>query len=251
MLFSACRSVQTSTTILNANDIRFEAPVAHELSHNQHAYYLQNIKFQGKDLLLTTDWFDSTGVKESFEWKKEIQTSLSPDVVNLIRKIEDFAINGGLVLPKEFESQLGNADIFKRLPANGPLHVRVHHNAQFFDQNCVLKKAQDMGFGKYRAIIHVKAIYIGHTTSKVAQLQLRVMQLQHIPQVPCCLFAPVSKAEENRVPQNQSTDSVKPDVSQTTLKKGSRKPKLQRQNTTIDGTVPSEFFNDENTMGSN
>ena len=151
----------------------------HALGQNKQVYYLQNIKYQGNDLLLATDWFESTGVKEGFERKKEIQIALSPDVENILRRIEDVAINGGLVLPKEFESQSGNVEIFKRLPTISNIHVKIHNDATFFDSNCVLKKVQDMGFGKYRAIIHVKAIYIGHISSKVAQLQLRAIVHDH------------------------------------------------------------------------
>ena len=48
----------------------------HALGQNKQVYYLQNMKYQGNDLLLATDWFESTGVKEGFERKKEIQIAV-------------------------------------------------------------------------------------------------------------------------------------------------------------------------------
>ena len=91
--------------------------MAHELSQSKRVYYLQDIKFQDKDLLFATDWFHGTGPKEGFEKKLEILVTLPPVLVDLLQNIELLAINGGLVIPKEFETNLPNADIFKRLPA--------------------------------------------------------------------------------------------------------------------------------------
>ena len=247
--------------------------MAHEVGQGRRNYYLQNIKYRGKDLQLATDWFQGTGPKEGFEKKLEILVTLPPGIVDELQKIEMMAIDGGLQIPEEFATHLSNADIFKRLPAIPNLYVKLHHEATYFDQNCMQKKAQDMGIGKYRAIIHVKAIYIGqHSSNKLAQLQLRVTQLQHIPQVVSCLFGPVpsgglqeSQAAGNQVPQqvvtaepmtveapqnNVNAETMTPDAAQQTSKKG-RKTKLQRQNAMVNDAVPQEFFTDENVMGNN
>ena len=269
-----CRSVQTAVTNFNLKDIRFEAPVAHELSQSKRVYYLQDIKFQDKDLLFATDWFHGTGPKEGFEKKLEILVTLPPVLVDLLQNIELLAINGGLVIPKEFETNLPNADIFKRLPAIPNLYMKLHHEARYFDQNCMPKKAQDMNIGRYRAIIHVKAIYIGHHPSnKLAQLQLRVMQLQHMPQVVGCMFGPMAGGMPHDShpmgipkPQNVLTaesvmaevsenvapaDVVMPEAAQSAPKIG-RKPKVQRQNAMVNDAITQEFFTDlENVMGNN
>lgn len=82
-----------------------------------------------------TDWFDSNVFKKSFE-KLELLVALPPDFVNVLQKIEDLAINGGLILPKEFETQLTNTEIFKRLPPLPKLYITLNHAAIFLSKLC-------------------------------------------------------------------------------------------------------------------
>ena len=246
--------------------------------HNQlyglnRAYYTQEIKYQGRELLLHTDWFHSVGVKETVDKKLEILVPLPPNYVALLKTIEDLAINGGLNLPADFYSNAPNENIFRRTPALPRLYIKLHHEASFFDKNCRSINLKDLGRGDFRVVIHVKGLYIGHHPSgKLVSLQLRVMQLQNIPKSQPCMFKVASsfnlcdnqKFNNFTVPPVPNVAPVVPETPQPgvevpTLTKKSRKPRLQRQNAVISQqhqpqqSLPSDFFTDLDlsTLGAN
>ena len=231
-------------------------------------YYTQNIKYQGQELVLPTEWFNSNGIKESIDGKNEILVSVPSNYMSLIKVIENLAINGGLVIPSEFQVNVANDAIFKHTPALPRLYIKLHHEAMFFDQNCRPLKLKDLAMGDFRAMIHVKGLYIGHHPSgKLASLQLRVIQLQNIPRIRPCMFAPVaaSNLNDNRSWYNNPSmvantlvppQTPQPGAEPVTLTKKGRKPKLNRQNAISEAkiqqrqeqrkmdTLPSDFFND-------
>ena len=243
------------------SNIKFEAPIRHELRDGSRCYYTQDLKFLGRELLVQTEWFASIGVKTGIEsYKKEMLVPISNELRQVLKEIETLAINEGLRPPAEFvgyQKPPSNADIFKHLPLTDreKLFVKVNYDAACFDKYCKPIAFDKMQAGQYRVAIHIKGLYIGHhpaNDGKLASLQLRVTQIQNDPKSVQCLFNGNNSVQA-------STFSVVPETPQPTVepmpltqpaKKG-RKPKLQRQNAMTDVNqnqelprLPADFFND-------
>ena len=137
-----------------------------------------------------SDWFSSIGIKRTYDSKPEILVPISLEHLNLLKNIEDFAIQSGLQLPKELQSNVSNEVIYKRIPKRSSLYLKVNHDAMFFDNNCQPLRVDDLSRGDYRVQIHIKGLYIGqHPAGKLVSMQIRIVQLQFIPRV--CVFTPV------------------------------------------------------------
>ena len=261
---------------LNVKDFVFEEPVRQELRGLDRYYYTQKLKYQGKDLLLPTNWFTSRGMRESFEKKTEIYVPITPEMFCLLKEIEAHAIAVGMKVPAELLPS-GNASresLFKPLPEKQGYYIKVNHDALHFDKLCKPMAAERNRFGEYRVIIHVKGLYIGyHPSAKVVSLQLRVAQTQFIPKISPCLFSslPLNLQFETanqpqavclNVPQTPQPTSQTVSLASNntaTINKRGRKPKLQRQNAMVENQVeeqqqqaeqrkmdglPSDFFSD-------
>ena len=266
-----CRSnagaMITSTMAFNINELRFEEPVRNELVNLNRHYYAQNVTYGGKDLLLQTDWFHSSGVRDTTDHKKEILVTLTPEIRAILKLIEDRAVYGsGLQLPLEFQSVTAPLPaLFKPLPDRTNFYMKLLFDAACFNQNGQLMKMDSLSIGDYRVVVHVKALYIGfHPSGKLASLQLRAKQLQYSPRTPQCLFLPmptlpmpgsfpISAALPNGEPE-----TPRPGVESASLtqaKKGRKPTKLQRQNAITEAriqqeeqrrmdTIPRDFFTD-------
>ena len=243
------------------SNIKFEAPVRHELRDGSRCYYTQDLKFQGGELLVQTEWFQSSGVKDGLEsYKKEMLVPISNELRQLLKEIETLAIDEGLRLPAEFggyQKPPSNANIFKHLPLTDreKLFVKLNYDAVGFDKYCKPFAFDKMQTGQFRAVIHVKGLYIGNhpaNDGKLASLQMRITQIQNDPKSVQCLFKGNNStlaSTFSAVPQTPQP-AVEPVPLTQPAKKG-RKPKLQRQNAVTDANqnqelsrLPPDFFND-------
>ena len=243
-------------------NIKFEAPVRHELRNVDRTYYTQDLKWQGEDLSLQTDWFTSTGVKDGMEsYKKEMLVPISNEMRQVLKEIETLAVNEGLRLPAEFtgHQKVSNAEVFKHLPLaeREKLFIKVNHDAVCFDKQRKHIAFEKMQSGEFRVAILVKGLYIGHhpaNMGKLASLQLRISQIQNDPKIVHCLFngnkskAPVCAF--SNVPQTPQP-VVGPMSLTQPAKKGRKPTKFQRQNAMMDSiqtqelpSLPADFFND-------
>ena len=99
---------------INSKDVKFEAPVRNDLAIENRHYYTQSLKYQDQDLLLKTEYFHSNGFQKSFE-KNSLLVPLSTDMYNILKTIEDVAVDKGLQLPAEFQiPNIANEAIFRR-----------------------------------------------------------------------------------------------------------------------------------------
>ena len=225
-------------------------------------YYTQDVKYSGSDLILPTDWFHSTGVTKTLDQKPEMLVPISEFHSQVLKTVEDLAIQSAAKLTNEFSPHDINEATYKRLPENQKLYIKLHHEAAFFDKNCQRLNLDALSKGDYRLMIHVKSLYIGfHPSGKLVSLQLRVIQLQHISRVPQCLFSNMSD-----LPQIPATITPPKNIAKNTEasvpNKRGRKPKLQRQNALSDvriqqeehrrlESIPADFFDniDLSTLG--
>ena len=256
----------TSVETFNYDDLKFEDLQYKELAGLNRHYYMQNLKHQDKDLYIQTDWFTGNGVKEAFDNKKEMLVSLTPTFHSFLKGIEEVAIRNGLKLPVEFQTGHAVADIFKRLPEQSNLFIKLNYDASCFNQNGQVVKMESLSHGDYRAVVHVKGLYIGHhPAGKLVSLQLRIVQIQFVPRQPLCLFVPIpAPALQNEshdkhtvvhVPETPQPGIESAPLVPTPAKKGRRSTKAQKQNAANEAkvqqeeqrrleSVPAEFFND-------
>lgn len=245
----------------NITHVKFEDPVRHELAGLDRHYYTQALKYHGQDMLVPTEWFQCSGVKENFDKKKEILVPISSTLTSLLKNIETVAINEGLKLPSEFQSNLNNVEVFKHLPEREKLYLKLTHDVACFDKYCKKISLDQMISGEFRVVIHIKGLYIGHhpSSGRLASLQLRVVQIQNIPKVVQCMFSSLSLPQTEKLAVlNAIPPTPQPGTGPMPLappaKKG-RKPKLQRQNAVIENriqqqdtqaleTLSSDFFSD-------
>ena len=111
------------------------------------------------------------------------------------------------------------------------IYVKLNHDTMFFNKLCMTIKKEDLSYGEYRVILHVKGLYIGiHGQGpKLASLQFRICQVQFNPIAIQCLFNAPTLPPQNMAAMNPPET---PQPGQT--KKLTRRPKLQRQNAVIE-----------------
>ena len=249
-----------SSVNLNFNELKFEDPACNELITLNRHYYTQALKYQGKDLFLQSDWFHSAGLKDSIDHKKEMLVTLTPEVRAVLKNIEDMAMRSGLKLPAEYQHVSHNMDIFKSLPDRQNFYLKLNYDSSAFDKNGQALRFDQLGRGDYRAVIHVKGLYIGfHPSGKLVSLQLRIVQLQHIPRAAQCMFAPIPFPTQRDSQQNHMNvtfrvpEAPPQSVEGPQAKRGRKPTKLQRQNAINEAriqqeehrqmeSIPAEFF---------
>lgn len=264
---SVFRDAQTTNNALAISDVKFLDAVRHELSSNRY-YYTQDLKYRGSDLYLTSDWFRSDGLKQSMDRKPEMLVKTDGDL-RLMLQCLDAEAKRQLRIPAEFASTMyfNNETAYRSMSESGFLFIKLEYSTGFFNKLCQSLKAEELGYGDYRVIIHVKGIYIGPhgQGSKLASLQLRIHQIQYCPVVIQCLFSSsivspsivpqaLGSGGNVTVPPTPQPGQVAAPFSTATAgggaKKSGRRPtklQLQRQNTTTDldkvaGINAGDFF---------
>lgn len=239
---------------LNFSEMIFEGPTLHELPLLGRHYYTQSLKYKGSDLVLTSDWFRSDGFKYSIDKKPEMLVRLFPDTNSILKGIEDLAIQT-IKLPAEYQHSGPIEPIFKRMPAIRNLYVKVNQDAVVFNKMHMPIKREELSYGDYRVMLHVKGIYIGTHGygGKLASLQVRICQIQFIPVAIQCLFPSIVSQQTIEKPSEKVPETPQPDVTANLSTRKTRRPKLQRQNAMIENrqqqqqklqSLPSEFFAD-------
>ena len=211
-------------------------------------------------MVIPTNWFQSTGVKCGNFNKNtnELLIPIDAELANFLQNIETLAIDKGLKLPSEFQTNLGNDDVFKRLPDRSHLYFKLNSDCACFDKDCKEIKPESMGNGNYRAMIHITSIYIGVMQGgKLAALQMRICQIQNEAKPHTFMFPPSTPALKYKQPLEAFLPSVETPAIAAAAKARGRKPRLQRQNGVIESNnvqlqqglrtmeaLPADFFND-------
>ena len=272
----------TPLKTFNVNALSFEEPVCSELRGFDRHYYTQNLKYQGRELRLQTDWFHGSGFNKQNLFNrpnglKELLVTLTPEMRSVLKLIEERAIFHGLQLPSEYQNNSNNAEIFKILPDRDNLFFKLTYEATCFDHlQQPIKDMDSLSVGDYRAILLVKGLYIGyHSMGKFASLQIRVDQIQYTPRptpfyfqsssLPTAMsMIPSSNAilpisASNKGIPSTPQPMAEPTVVATTAaaaKRGRKPVKLQRQNAISEARIqqeeqqrqlnvlPADFFSD-------
>ena len=232
-----------------------------DLSCNR-CYYIQNLKYDGGDLFLTTNWFKSEGVKDGIDKKAEMLFLSEGAVRDALKLLDEKALEQ-LKLPSEFIgcAYFSNATAYRRVPETTFMYAKLDQNVGVFSKTCQPLKLEDLSYGEYRIILHVKGIYIGPhgQGSKLASLQMRIHQIQFSPLTIQCMFTSSLLVGNHAVvlpSSNQSVPPATPQPGQTAPpfptpnapKKPGRRPtklQLQRQQTVQaekPASVTCDFF---------
>ena len=215
-------------TSMNVKWLKFGPIDRHDLSNQNRHYYTQDLIYNDRELIFTTDWFRSGGIHFGLDKKPEMLVPTSPFFFRVYKAVEDEAVRC-LKLPPEFQLQQSNEEAFRRLPTLSKVYAKFDHDIAFFDKQSRPIKQEDLGHGEYRVILHVKGLYIGphgRSLNKFASLQLRIKQVQFVQVPVTCLFsAPVAMP-------HLVTAMNPPETPQPGVTKKLRRTKAQRQNTT-------------------
>lgn len=236
---------------LNFSEVTFEEPTHHELPLVGRHYYTQALKYKGSDLLLTSDWFRSDGIKYSMDKKPELLVKVFPSTNFIFKSIENLAIQS-MKLPNEYQHTGPIEPIFKRMPDLTNRYVKLNYDAAIFNKMRIPIKKEELAYGDYRVMLHVKGIYIGTHGygGKLASLQVRICQVQFIPVTIQCLFPCFSATQPGVASQDKVPEAPQPDITANLITKKTRRPRLQRQNAMTENrqqklqTLPAEFFAD-------
>ena len=240
-------------TALNNKLVKFDPPQRQDLINAGRHYYTQNLNYNGRDLLFTTDWFKSEGIRYGLDKKPEMLVSISPTFHKVFKFIEDESIRQ-LKIPPEFQINQSNENVFKRLPQLNRIYAKLNRDTTFYNKYCNPLKREDLSYGEYRVVIQVKGLYIGPhgQANKLASLQLRICQIQFSPLTVQCLF----NMGNPLIAQPQNVTAMNPpDTPQPGQTKKLRRPKLQRQNAVVESKIqensqrpveqfPTDFFAD-------
>ena len=225
--------VPQKTSSINPSLIQFSSPERNDLAlHNRH-YYFQNLSYNGEDLYLESEWFESEGIKIRPFSKPDMMFRCSGVLKESLDIVQLEALRQ-LNIPAEYNiPQANSSGIFKPLAKSNYLFAKLGQGAQCFNENCQPVRRESLSYGQYRVIVHVKGIYIGpHGDSPLkASLQLKIRQVQYMPVVAPCLFSS-AKINYSTPPPSTILGVTVPGAPK---KKTTRKPKLlQRQNAIID-----------------
>ena len=239
-----------STNDLDTQALQFEEPVRYELNGGEKQYYIQDIKYSGRDMYLQSDWFLSEGPrKNNFNSAKpELLVKVDKNLKEVMKALENVA-KTKVIYPAEYQIDSNQKEnYFKCLPDEKSfMFGKIGQGIQCYDKNLKAMTFDKLVYGNYRVIFMVKGIYIGShgSTDHLASLHLKIMQIQCQPLNLPCLFSlvpPVASTSQKASLMDITPASTA--VATPQGKKKARRPRLQRQNATVEPTANAEPMDD-------
>ena len=238
--------------MLATPNFTFGEPVRCELQTLGKTYYLQHLSTDNNGkVLITSDWFRSDGIKTGVNNKAQMLFKTSGIVRNYLNVIEAAAVQQ-LKIPIDLVREHGipndcpATSMYRTLNQSEYLYAKLDRECSIFNSKRQIIKKEDTGFGEYRILLHVKGLYLGsHSSpSKLASLQIRIIQIQFREVSMTCLLEPMAGLCRNQMesmpmsaptptPIATSTPMKPPPVVVPNAPKKTRqrqKPALQRQN---------------------
>lgn len=249
----------------------FGDPIQVDLQSLGKSYYLQHLSTENNahNVLITSDWFRSEGIKSGCNNRAEMLFKTSGVVRHYLNAIEAAAVQQ-LKIPVNLLQEHGISNecpipnLYRPLNQTENLYAKLERDCPIFDSRRQTIKKEDTGFGEYRVLLHVKGLYLGPHSSpgKLASLQMRISQIQYREVNVTCLLEPMAGLCRNQMqtmsapsPIATSTPNKPPQVPAPNAPKKGRqrqKPALQRQNALSESQIltqaldngSSDFFAD-------
>ena len=266
-----CRAMSAMPTFT------FGEPLRCELQSLGKAYYLQNLTLDngGLNVLITSDWFQSDGIKTGVNNKAEMMFKTSGIVRSYLNAIEASAIHQ-LKIPIDLVHEHGISNdipapsLYRALSQSEYLYAKLERDCPIFNMKRNIIKKEETGFGEYRILLHVKGLYIGsHSTpGKLASLQMRINQIQYKEASMTCLLEPMAglcrirmdsasmplpmpASTPTPIATSTPTKAAPPTVVPSAPKKARQrqKPMLQRQNAISDSQIINQAFTQSSENG--
>ena len=234
----------TSANVLDTQALQFEEPVRYEINGGEKQYYMQDIKYNGQDLYLQSDWFLSKGPRKNIfnNAKTEILVTVDKNLKEVMKALENVA-KTKVIYPAEYQIDSNQKDkYFKCLPEDKKcIFGKIGQGIQCYDKNCKAMNFDKLDYGNYRVIFMVKGIYIGtHGPSDhLASLHMKVMQIQYSALNLPCMFS--------LIPTVHSSIDVRPistAVPPQQGKKKARRPRLQRPKAAVEPAANMEHVDE-------
>ena len=240
-------------------------PVQVELQALSKTYYLQHLSTDNSDhdVLITSDWFRSDGIKTGCNNKAEMMFKTTGVVRHYLNAIEA-AIPQQLKIPVDLlqghgiPSDCQIASLYRSLNQSDYLYAKLERECAIFNTKRQVIKREETGFGEYRILLHVKGLYLGsHSTpGKLASLQMRITQIQFREINMTCLLEPMPGLCRNQMQMSMPVSAPTPIATSTpnkpppaavpnAPKKGrqrQQKPTLQRQNALSESQIQNQIL---------
>ena len=234
----------------------FGEPLRYDLQSLGKAYYLQTLSIDnsGINVLITSDWFQSDGIKTGVNNKAEMLFKTSGIVRSYLNAIEGAAMQQ-LKIPIDVVREHGIPNdcpapsLYRALNQSDYMYAKLERECPIFNSKRHIIKRENTGFGEYRILLHVKGLYIGsHSTpGKLASLQMRISQIQYREVSMTCLLEPMAglcRTQMETMPMPVSTPTpiatstpTKPPPTPAPKKGRQKKATLQRQNAISDAEI--------------
>ena len=190
----------------------FKAATVHELQSLGKSYHLQRLVMDNdQDVLLTSDWFRSDGIKTGMNNRPEMLFKAVGPVRDILNSIESEAcrqlkIPQSLIRERGISHKTPMANMYRPLNQMDYLFARIHRDCVIFNTRHQVIRKEECGFGEYRVLVHVTGIYIGDHAqdSKLASLQLRITQIQFREVSTVCLMEAMPGLCRNPTLQQQN-----------------------------------------------
>ena len=177
----------------STHQIHFNDPTCHTIESAGKNYYMQNATINGQDILISSEWFRSEGIKAGMDKKPELMFSTAGKFREALNIIESEAVRQ-LRMPAELtfgnDGQKDNKSLYKPV-YNGPyMYAKLHRDCSFFNSRREAIKKTDLGYGEYRVVVAIRGLYIGShdENGPRASLHMRIFQIQFREVNVTCLF---------------------------------------------------------------
>ena len=213
---------------MDLSNIIISRPVLKERA-NTPKHFIQYLHQNNQALQFQSDVFSSNGPTPSMSGGYEMRITLSPEVRQSLRQLEDYA-SKNVEIPEPFKSkwiahsQISGDEVpLKPLYDGNVMYVKLAHDVELYNMNHIENGSYQpfagqppaLGKGSYTVLVRINGIYIGshNTNPKVASLQMRIVQISYAPKlIGQCLIRPPTSSMVSDTPSNEMTVDVEDDV---------------------------------------
>ena len=220
----------TTASAMDVQALQVGEPIRYDLSGGDRYYYIQDVKYNGQDLYLQSDWFTSEGPKRSQFNKLEMLVKIDSKLKQILKELQQ-VLKDKVTYPSEYQILENQKDeYFKCLPDKTFIFGKVGQGVQCYDKTRKSIAFEKLQYGNYRVIFLLKGIYIGRhcQSTHLSSLHLKIQQIQCEAVNMPCLFSLVPSV----TPQNQEMSTIDLTPVSTAISaqpaKKARRPRVQR-----------------------
>ena len=218
-----------TVTKVNVSDLHFSAPV--KVKAKEFTCHYQYASYKHETLYMETPYFESNGPYKS-QFNDKLHLLMHDSSIDLFRDIDEKAkkcLSLPDDAPKQWKKCFENKQAYRCLPSE-KLYIKLAPDLKIFNAKGEVT-TEPLGRGRYKAVIQIIGIYIGHHgfLPQFASLQMKVKQLKYLPCTESLFLEEGNPSFGDVSPQNAVSDELSSETVSTTsrLKRhGQALPKL-------------------------